>query len=111
MKRETDELMEEEEVTGTQFSAYLCPNPGSSSNLISKKQRIIFQEIDRNDPYSVLDVAKSADMVLVVMSCKKTNVSGMKQDPFEHAKAIDEPGYKALHLLRSQGIPSLVGVL
>jgi len=81
-KRDTDEIMQDEEAFGTKFNAYLCPNPGSSSNMSSRKQRIIFLEIDRNDPYSVMDVAKVADIVLVVMSCKQTNVSGVKQNPF-----------------------------
>lgn len=68
-------------------------------------------EIDRNDPYSVLDVGKIADIILVVMSCKETNVQGVKDDPFLHSNAIDELGYRALSLIRSQGMPSLIGVL
>jgi len=79
--------------------------------MASKKQRLIFLEMDRNDPYSVMDIAKIADIVVVALSCKKTNVNGIKQDPFEHAKAIDELGYRALSLIRSQGMPSLIGVL
>jgi pre-rRNA-processing protein TSR1 len=79
--------------------------------MASRKQRLIFLEMDRNDPYSVMDIAKIADIVVVSMSCKKTNVNGIKQDPFEHAKAIDELGYRALSLIRSQGMPSLIGVL
>lgn len=59
----------------------------------------------------MLDVGKVADLVLVVMSCKETNVSGVKDDPFLHSKAIDEIGYRALSLIRSQGMPSLIGVL
>lgn len=54
---------------------YICPNAGSSNNLSSKKQRLIFMEIDRNDIYSVLDVGKVADLVLMVMSCKGTDES------------------------------------
>ena len=50
--------------------------------MASRKQRLIFVEINRNDPYSILDVAKVADMVLVAMSCKNTNVTHVKQDPF-----------------------------
>jgi len=46
--------------------------------MCSRKQRLIFLDIDRNDPYSVLDVSKIADIVLVIMSCKETNVSGVK---------------------------------
>jgi hypothetical protein len=48
-----------------------------------------------------MDVAKVSDLIIAVMSCRKTNVSGVKQDPFEHAKAIDEFGYRALSLIRS----------
>ena len=110
-KKDEEELMEEEEAFGTQFKAYLCPNPASSTNMSSRKQRLIFLQIDRNDPYSILDVCKIADLVIGVMSCRYTQVGGLKQDPFEHAKAIDEIGYRALHLVRSQGMPSLIGVL
>jgi pre-rRNA-processing protein TSR1 len=108
-RKEANEVIESEGMS--QFKAYLCPNPGSSTNMISKKQRLIFLEIDRNSPYSVMDVAKVADMVLCVMSCRRTNVQNVKQDPFQHAKAIDEIGYRALSLIRSQGMPSLIGVL
>lgn len=59
----------------------------------------------------MLDAAKTCDLVLIVMSCKETNFSGLKNDPFAHSKAIDEIDYKALHLLRSQGMPSILGVL
>lgn len=110
-KKDEEELMEEEEVLGTQFKAYLCPNPSSSTNMSSRRQRLVFMQIDRNDPYSVMDVCKVADLVVTVMSCKQTKVGSLKQDPFEHSKAIDQIGYRALHLVRSQGMPSLVGVL
>lgn len=77
-KKDEEELMEEEEAFGTQFKAYLCPNPSAATNMSSRKQRLIFLEMDRNDPYSVLDVAKVADLVIVSMSCKKTQVGGLK---------------------------------
>jgi hypothetical protein len=109
--RDESEIMEDEEALGSKFNAYLCPNPGSSANMASRKQRLIFLEIDRNDPYSILDISKVADIVLVVMSCKETNVQGVKDDPFLHSKAIDELGYRALSLIRSSGMPSLIGVL
>ena len=57
------------------FKAYICPNPGTSST--SKKQRLIFRVIDRNDVYSVLDVGKVADIMLMVMSCAKTDESSL----------------------------------
>lgn len=67
--------------------------------------------MQRDDPYSVMDISKIADIVVVVMSCKETNVSGVKHDPFQQSKAIDEIGYRALNLIRSQGVPSIIGVL
>lgn len=73
-KKDEEELMEEEEAFGTQFKAYLCPNPSSSTNMSSRKQRLVFLQIDRNDPYSVMDVCKVADLVVTVMSCKHTNI-------------------------------------
>lgn len=91
--------------------AYLCPNPGSSTNMGSKKQRLIFIEIDRNDQHAVLEVGKMADIILVAMSCVDTDIQGLKIDPDRCSNAIDETGYKALGLLRSQGMPSLIGVL
>ncbi len=59
----------------------MCPNPGSSTNLGSKKQRLIFLEINRNDDQAVLEVGKIADLVLVVMSCADSEVSGLKINP------------------------------
>jgi len=35
--RDIDDIMEEEEALASQLSAYLCPNPGSSTNCSSKK--------------------------------------------------------------------------
>jgi len=46
--------------------------------MASRKQRLIFLEMDRTDPYSVMDIAKIADIVVVSMSCKNTNVTGVK---------------------------------
>lgn len=104
-------MLEDIEVDDSTQKAYICPNPGSNANLASKKQRLIFVNIDRNDSYSILDAGKICDLMVVVMSCKHTNVKNLKQDPFIHAKAIDEVGYKALSLIRSQGMVSLVGCL
>ena len=71
--------MNDEEEKGTSgvdlLKAYICPNAGSSSNLVAKKQRLIFVEINREDVYSILDIGKVADLVLMVMSCKETNTS------------------------------------
>ena len=102
-----EELDGEDDIQKT----YICPNPGSNANMASKKQRLIFLNIDRNNAYSILDAGKVIDLMVVVMSCKNTNVKDIKKDPFAHANAIDEVGYKALSLIRSQGMVSLIGVL
>jgi len=47
----------------------------------SRKQRLIFKVIDRNDVYSVMDIGKVADLLIMVMSCKQTDASGLKMDP------------------------------
>ena len=93
----------------SEFKAYICPNPGASGT--AKKQRLIFRVIDREDVYSVLDVGKVADIVLMVMSCKNTDESSLNNpDKLKH-EPIDEQGYRALNLLRAQATMSLVGVL
>jgi hypothetical protein len=97
MKSKDESMMEDDDP----LKPYICPNAGSSSNMSSKRQRLIFVEIDRNDIYSILDVGKVADMVLMVMSCKGTDESQLKVDPDKSSGAIDEQGYKALALLRS----------
>ena len=70
------------------FKAYICPNPGASST--SKKQRLIFRVIDRNDVYSVLDVGKVADIMLMVMSCAKTDESMLNNPEKLQHEPIDE---------------------
>jgi hypothetical protein len=94
---EAEKLLQEDDM----FRAYQCPNPGSSTNLGSKKQRLIFIEIDRTNPLAVLEVGKIADIIVVVMSCAETEIQGLKVNPDENSHAIDEQGYKALGLLRS----------
>jgi len=97
-KSDIDNLMEEIE---EDLKAYICPNPGSAANLASKKQRLIFINVDRNDPYSIMDAGKVIDLMVVIMSCKNANVVKLKDDPYEQSNAIDEIGYKALSLIRS----------
>ena len=60
---------------------------------------------------AVLEIGKIADIILVAMSCADTEIKGLKTDPDRYSNAIDEVGYKALGLLRSQGQPGLIGVL
>jgi hypothetical protein len=68
----SDDDVEKMLANDNEFRAYLCPNPGSSTNLGSKKQRLIFISIDRANPLAVLEAGKIADIVLVAMSCKET---------------------------------------
>lgn len=97
-KKDVDELMEDIE---EDLKAYICPNPGSAANLSSRRQRLIFINVDRNDPYSIMDAGKVVDLMIVIMSCKNANVQLLKSDPHEQSNAIDEVGYKALSLIRS----------
>ena len=55
--------------TDGEMQAYIIPNAGATANMNSKKQRVIFRAINREDVYDVLDVAKVADLVLITMSC------------------------------------------
>ena len=92
---------------GNSMKAYIVE---SGANLGIKRQRMIFQTVKR-DPYSVLDIAKVADIMIFTFSCEEAKVDKVKDDPDEFANAIDETGYKILSLLRVQGVPPSIGVL
>ena len=79
IKNKDDEEIPEE--VKSAIRAYLCPPAGSSSNLGSKKQRIIFLEINRNDVYSILDAGKVADMCMMVMSASGADETLLKVNP------------------------------
>ena len=100
--KESEDMQQEEEESkfDSQFRAYMCPNPGSNANMGSKKQRMIFLEMNRHDPHSILDIGKVADIIVVAMSCKKSNLQDVKLDPYSSSNAIDEVGYKSLSLLK-----------
>ena len=72
-KKNNDQEIGDQDLSAVR--ALLCPPAGSSSVLSSKKQRIIFLEIDRDDVYSILDAGKVADMVLMVMSAQEADES------------------------------------
>lgn len=82
----------------------------SGGNLGFKKQRLMFH-VCKRDIYSILDISKVADIILFSISCTKADVEKVKDDPDIHANAIDETGYKILSALRTQGIPSSIGIL
>lgn len=56
--------------------------------------------LSSRETYDVLDIAKVADVIIFVMSCKETDVGNLKKDPDEFANAIDERGYELLSMLR-----------
>ena len=78
-----------EQVDG-QMQAYIIPNAGANANVNSKKQRVIFRPINRDDVYDVLDTAKVADLCLITMSCANVDQSNLKNDPDVSSGAIDE---------------------
>lgn len=45
------------------------------------------------------------------MSAADSENQMLKVDPDKYSHAIDDLGYKSLGLLRSQGLPGLIGVL
>ncbi len=92
------------------FPACMCPTECSSGIPGSQNQRFIFVPVPRKD-YAVLDVAKVADFICVVMSCKATDYSKIKLDPDTHCHAIDDLGYKHINMLRTQGMPVVLGAL
>lgn len=89
------------------LKAYIAESGG---NLGVKKQRLMFH-ICKRDVYSVLDITKIADICLFTFSCKETKADKVRDDPDQHANAIDEVGYQILNVLRVQGIPPSIGIL
>lgn len=61
--------------------------------------------------YEVIDKAKVADILIVIMSCSNCDHQSLKKDPDSYAGAIDDRGYNTLSMLRAQGIPPVIGVL
>lgn len=107
---EKEQEMTVESSSDGDLQAYIIPNAGGGG-MGAKKQRVIFRAIDRTDVYDVLDTGKVADLVLMVMSCASVDATNLKNDPDISSGAIDEAGYRALSMLRSQGTMSLIGVL
>ena len=70
---------------------------------------VFLQVIQRNE-LSILDWGKVIDAIIVVFSCKNVDMSKAKMDP-STCQAIDEMGYNVLSLLRTQGLPPVIGVL
>ncbi len=58
-----------------------------------------------------MDLAKCADIVCPVVSTLSANVQRIVEDPFNFGGAFDEAGYATINLLRSLGLPKVVGLI
>jgi pre-rRNA-processing protein TSR1 len=74
------------------------------------KNKIFFIS-PKKDIEQLIDLAKCADIICPVLSCKETNPQGMNLDPYSEGKAFDETGYTILNLLRSMGVPNTIGII
>lgn len=74
-----------------------------------KSAEIFLQVIPRNE-ISILDWGKIVDCIVTVFSCKNADLSKAKIDP-STCQAIDHMGYTVLSLLKTQGLPPVIGVL
>lgn len=59
----------------------------------------------------MLDIAKCADIVCPILSCKSTNTQNMNLDPHSAGGAFDNTGYLLLNMIRSLGVPSSIGII
>jgi pre-rRNA-processing protein TSR1 len=82
--------------------------PISSKTFLKSKIQFIAPSRDISQ---LIDLAKCADIICPVLSCKSTNTQGMNLDPFIEGKAFDDIGYTILNMLRSFGVPTTVGVI
>lgn len=80
------------------------------SNKTYLKSKIQFIAPTR-DIGQLIDLAKCADVICPVLSCKSTNTQGMNLDPYAEGKAFDDTGYTILNMLRTLGVPTTVGVI
>lgn len=80
------------------------------SNKTYLKSKIQFIAPSR-DIKQLIDLAKCADIICPVLSCKSTNTKGMNLDPYLQGKAFDDTGYTILNMLRSFGVPTTVGII
>ena len=80
------------------------------SNKTYLKNKIQFIAPSR-DIGQLMDLAKCADIICPVLSCKSTNTQGMNLDPYIEGKAFDEIGYMILNMLRGFGVPTTVSII
>jgi len=63
------------------------------------------------DTKQLLDLAKCADIVCPVVSLLSANPQRIVEDPFNYAGAFDEAGYTTINMLRSLGLPRVIGLI
>jgi uncharacterized Fe-S cluster-containing MiaB family protein len=80
------------------------------SNKTYLRSKIQFIAPNR-DIEQLIDLAKCADIICPILSCKSTNIQGMNLNPYEEAKAFDENGYTILNMVRTLGVPTTVGII
>ena len=62
------------------------------------------------DPRQLIDLAKCADIVCPVLSVLSANPQKIVEDPYNYAGAFDQDGYTVINLLRSLGLPRVIGL-
>lgn len=65
----------------------------------------------QREPRELIDLAKTADIVCPVVSALAANPQRITEDPLNYAGAFDEAGYATVNLLRSLGLPRVVGLI
>jgi len=53
------------------------------------------------DMQQLLDLAKCADIICPIVSCRAANIQQIAFDPLNECKAFDEFGYAVINMLRS----------
>lgn len=82
--------------------------PAPKSSPIRNRLFIIGSQ---RDPKQLMDLAKCADIVCPVVSVMSANPQKIVEDPYNYAGAFDDAGYTIINLLRSLGLPRVVGLI
>lgn len=108
-----DNIDKEHFTVKTEMNACKSFNAFQISPLPNKtflKNKIFFISPKR-DLHQLIDLAKCADIICPVLSCKSTNSKGISLDPYQEGKAFDEIGYSTMNILKSLGLAECIGVI
>ena len=75
------------------------------------KNRLFLVATPDRDSKQLMDLAKCADIVCPVLSVLSANPQRIVEDPYNYAGAFDDQGYTTINLLRSLGLPRVVGII